>query len=194
MIPSFAFRERWGWYKYTRGGVRSRCGHEDAQYLELFATMSSSSSGNSISWPYAAASILAGVGAGYALGVASSRWLFSGENAQVRTNPGVSSPQRQQVPGGAASGNLVAALVELTAEVGTFISMCAGCMSLVKLPPSPLPVPQVARLRQSVETGGLFSRLPGPSRRSMRGGGSTADFVSAQGDNTESDDEFFEPK
>ena len=52
--------------------------------------------------------------------------------------------------------------------------------------------PQVARLRQTVENGGLLPRLP-PSRRSWRGG-STADFMSAQEDNTESDDEFFDPK
>ena len=51
---------------------------------------------------------------------------------------------------------------------------------------------QVARLRQAIEAGGLFPRLP-PSRRSTRGG-STADFVSAQGDNTESDDDFFDPQ
>ena len=51
---------------------------------------------------------------------------------------------------------------------------------------------QVARLRQAIEAGGLFGRFPS-SYRSTRGG-STADFVSAQGDNVQSDDEFFDPK
>lgn len=83
--------------------------------------MSSSSAGTSVSWPYAAASILAGVGAGYALGVVSSRWLFSGEN--TRTTPVGSNLQRQQPPTSTVSGNLVAAVVELTAEVGAFVSV-----------------------------------------------------------------------
>lgn len=51
---------------------------------------------------------------------------------------------------------------------------------------------QVARLRQTIDSGGLVPRFP-LSRRSMRGG-STADFVSALGDNAESDDEFFDPQ
>lgn len=103
---------KWVWLTY----------HEDGLYLELLGfTMSSSSTGTNVSWPYAAASILAGVGAGYALGVASSRWLFPGET--TRTNPAVSSPQRQQVLSSTDSGNLVAAIVELTAEVGAYVSV-----------------------------------------------------------------------
>lgn len=83
---------------------------------ETRLVMSSSSSGGSVSWPYAAASILAGVGAGYALGVASSRWLGSGTSAAPRPRPSEAIPQ-QQAPGNETSGNLVAAVVELTAEV-----------------------------------------------------------------------------
>ena len=85
--------------------------------------MSSSSSGpgSSVSWSYVAASVLAGVGAGYALGVVSSRWLAAGESAtrQGATRQGSSRPPAasQQALDGAASGSLVAAVVELTTEV-----------------------------------------------------------------------------
>ena len=86
------------------------------------------------------------------------------------------------------SGNLVAALVELTAEV-------RGCFETYSTLAYRLSLSQIARLRQTVESCGVLpcgGQLP-PSRRSMRGA-STADFVSAQEDNTESDDEFFDPK
>lgn len=97
--------------------------HEDALYLEFLGfTMSSSSTGTSVSWPYAAAGILAGVGAGYALGVASSRWLFPRENTRT-TDPMGSRPQPQQLLSSTDSGNLVAAIVELTAEVGASVSV-----------------------------------------------------------------------
>ena len=88
--------------------------------------MSSSSSGSNFSWTYAAASVAAGVGAGYVLGVASTRWLASGESAPRRreSRPSDASLQQQQLQqppalglGSAAAGNLVAAVVELTAEV-----------------------------------------------------------------------------
>ncbi|CAI8011608.1 Regulator of microtubule dynamics protein 1, partial [Geodia barretti] len=128
--------------------------------LQLCAMSSSSSgSGSLVSWSVTAAGVLAGLGAGYALGMSSSSWLTSSRSRR---------PSRAAAVEGNVSGNLVAALVELTAEI--------------------------ARLRQTVESCGVLpcgGQLP-PSRRSMRGA-STADFVSAQEDNTESDDEFFDP-
>lgn len=72
--------------------------------------MSSSNSSN-FSWPYAAASVLAGVGAGYMLGVASSKWLMSRSDA-AKPQETTRQPAQQPPP-----GNLVSALVELTAEV-----------------------------------------------------------------------------
>lgn len=78
--------------------------------------MSSSYSGSSNSWPYVAASLLAGVSAGYMLGVASSRWLMSRSDA---AKPPETTRQPAQLP---PSGNLVSALVELTAEV-SMVSM-----------------------------------------------------------------------
>ena len=147
--------------------------------------MSSSSpgSGSLVSWSVTAAGVLAGLGAGYALGVASSGWLASGRHGRPRTS---SASSHSVAIDAAVSGNLVAALVELTAEVGEF------CKTRFSLRQSLSLSLQVARLRQTVESGGFLPRLP-LSRRSMRGG-STADFVSAQEDNTESDDEFFDPK
>ena len=162
--------------------------------------MSSSSSGSNFSWTYAAASVAAGVGAGYVLGVASTRWLASGESAPRRRESRPSDASLQQPPasglGSAAAGNLVAAVVELTAEVcenmqnpGTkqLLLYVKTWIYLINLSA----LVQVARLRQSIEAGGLLTRLN--SRRSVPGG-STADFVSARGDNTESDDDFFDPK
>ena len=97
---------------------------EGALYLDVRTVMSSSSSGpgSSVSWSYVAASVLAGVGAGYALGVASSRWLAAGESA---TRRGSSRPPAatQQALDGAASGSLVAAVVELTAEVCVYVNL-----------------------------------------------------------------------
>ena len=150
---------------------------------------SSSGSGSSVSWTYAATSILAGVGVGYALGVASSRWLAARENRRtLRRGTGdprpISAPAAgvQATLAGAACENLVSAIVELTSEVCTDNASLSAYLAVS-------PVPQVARLRQTIEAGGLLPL----SRRSVRGG-STADFVSARGDNTESEDEFFDPK
>ena len=173
--------------------------------------MSSSSSGSNFSWTYAAASVAAGVGAGYVLGVASTRWLASGESAPRRreSRPSDASLQQQQQLqqppalglGSAAAGSLVAAVVELTAEVCENMQNPGTKQLLLYVKTYTLisyqwltdlsALVQVARLRQSIEAGGLLTRLN--SRRSVRGG-STADFVSARGDNTESDDDFFDPK
>lgn len=81
--------------------------------------MSSSSSGyGSVSWTYAAAGILAGVGAGYALGIASSRWMVA-EGARPRggSGPGAAGVSAKASSGTASTTNLVTAVVELTAEV-----------------------------------------------------------------------------
>ena len=87
--------------------------------------MSSSSSvpGSSVSWSYAAASVLAGVGAGYALGVVSSRWLAAGEDRTRRSSSRPPPVASQQALGSAASGSLVTAVVELTAEVCVYANL-----------------------------------------------------------------------
>ena len=95
-----------------------------------------------MSWHYTAFSVLAGVGAGYLLGLISSKWLWK-EDRRAQTD----------------HSELVAAIAELTSEM--------------------------ARLRESVAQGGLERA----SRRSMPAAESVSDFVSAQGDNTESDDD-----
>ena len=82
--------------------------------------------------------------------------------------------------------------------VGSLLAKIAGTLERLSIskaavvPCWPLSFPpQVARLRQVLEAGGVISQLG--SGRSLRGG-STADFVSAQGDNPESDEDFFDPK
>ena len=89
----------------------------------MSASPSSSGGQGSVgSWSLAAAGVLAGLGAGIALGVATggSEWW---QNSR-RQRP--SSPAR--VRGGAVesvtTGNLVAALVELTAEVRVCVCAC----------------------------------------------------------------------
>ena len=72
---------------------------------------SSSGSGSLVSWSVTAAGVLAGLGAGYALGMSSSSWLTSSRSQRP------SVPARASAVEGNVSGNLVAALVELTAEV-----------------------------------------------------------------------------
>ena len=96
------------------------------------SSSSSSGPGSSVSWSYVAASVLAGVGAGYALGVVSSRWLAAGESA---TRRGSSRPPAasQQALDSAASGNLVAAVVELTAEVCVYVNLY--CRFFLKIEP-----------------------------------------------------------
>ena len=111
------------------------------------------------SWPkyatVASVSILAGLGAGYLLGLITARWLWREERRTQRLGTG--HPPHQTL----LSPELTTAIAELTAELG--------------------------RLRQAVETGSIG--LEQASRRSMRTGDSTLDFVSARGDNPESEDE-----
>lgn len=86
---------------------------------------SGSGSGSGISWSYAAAGILAGVGAGCVLGVASSRWLGSGRESAARGRmPAGPSPARVHASDVTVSANLVAAVVELTAEVCAYVCVC----------------------------------------------------------------------
>lgn len=104
-----------------------------------------------VSWRYTAVGVLAGVGAGYLLGVVSSKWLWR-QKPRPRPRPG--DPE------------LIAALAALTSEV--------------------------AGLRQAIELG----RLDRTSRRPMQRE-SVTDFLSAQGDPEQSEDEgsesFFTP-
>lgn len=73
---------------------------------------SSSGSGSLVSWSVTAAGVLAGLGAGYALGMSTSSWLSSSRSRRP-SGPG----PRSAAVGESVTGNLVAALVELTAEV-----------------------------------------------------------------------------
>lgn len=107
-------------------------------------------SNSGVSWRYTAVGVLAGVGAGYLLGVISSKWLWRQKPRQRPRNP----------PG---DPELVAALTALTSEVGS--------------------------LRQAIEVD-RTSRRPMPRE-------SVSDFLSAQGDAEQSEDEgseaFFIP-
>ena len=73
---------------------------------------SNSASGSLVSWSVTAAGVLAGLGAGYALGMSTSSWLSSSRSRRP-SGPG----PRAAAVGESVTGNLVAALVELTAEV-----------------------------------------------------------------------------
>lgn len=63
---------------------------------------------SSLSWRYTVFGVLAGVGAGYILGVISSKWLWKHKD---RPRPGGSQPPRDS--------ELVAALAALTSEVAS---------------------------------------------------------------------------
>lgn len=89
--------------------------------------MSSSSAGSNslVSWSFAAAGVLAGVGAGYALGVASTNWSVAAHSAATSGRSTASSTRISGPPTtntrtldtNTSSNNMVAAIVELTAEV-----------------------------------------------------------------------------
>ena len=99
-------------YAHGRGCAPFRISlpKEELVLLTLEAMSSSGGwSGSPSSWSVAAVGVLAGLGAGYALGAASNGWL---EARRRRPPPASSSQVAVEV-----SGNLVAALVELTAEV-----------------------------------------------------------------------------
>lgn len=66
------------------------------------------SSHSSLSWRYTVFGVLAGVGAGYILGVISSKWLWKHKD---RPRPGRSQPPRDS--------ELVAGLAALTSEVAS---------------------------------------------------------------------------
>ena len=124
--------------------------------------MSSQTSSPS-SWHYTALTVLAGVGAGYLLGVVSSRWIWRVQRLRRRHHHS-SGPQSQGQSSSSLSSSLVSAIGELTAEMG--------------------------RLREAVATAGINVGRS-YSRRSMHTVDSAADFVSAHGD-SDSDADFFE--
>lgn len=64
------------------------------------------------SWHYTALTVLAGVGAGYLLGVVSGKWIWK---SRV---PSRSSTPRSQGQPSSLTSSLVSAIGELTAEVG----------------------------------------------------------------------------
>ena len=123
--------------------------------------MSSQTSSPS-SWHYTALTVLAGVGAGYLLGVVSGKWIWKQRSRGA--TPYRSTTPRSQGQSSSMTG-LVSAIGELTAEMG--------------------------RLREVVATAGLGVARPSYSRRSLHTVDSSADFVSARGD-SDSENEFFE--
>lgn len=124
----------------------------------------SSQTGSPSSWHYTAMTVLAGVGAGYIIGVVSSRWIWKVQRStRLRRS---SAPQSQgQASSSSLSSSLVSAIGELTAEIG--------------------------RLREAVAAAGVSLRGRTYSRRSMNTVDSVASFASARGD-SDSDDDFFE--
>ena len=119
------------------------------------------------SWHYTALTVLAGVGAGYLLGVVSTRWIWRAQRLRRRHHHRSPGPQSQGQPSSSSSSlssSLVSAIGELTTELG--------------------------RLREAVAAAGVNVGRS-YSRRSMHTVDSTADFVSARGD-SDSDADFFE--
>ena len=121
--------------------------------------MSSQTSSPS-SWHYTALTVLAGVGAGYLLGVVSGKWIW--KQRPTRTDLSRSTTPRSQGQSSSTAG-LVSAIGELTAEIG--------------------------RLREVVATAGL-NAVRSYSRRSIHTVDSSADFVSARGDSDSENEFF----
>ena len=117
------------------------------------------------SWHYTALTVLAGVGAGYLLGVVSGRWIWRAQRLRRRHHRSSTTQSQGQASSSSLSSSLVSAIGELTAEVG--------------------------RLREAVATAGVSVGRT-YSRRSMHTVDSAADFVSARGDSDDSDADFFE--
>ena len=75
--------------------------------------MSSQTSSPS-SWHYTALTVLAGVGAGYLIGIVSGKWIWKGQRSR-RQPPFSSAPRSQGQP---STTYLISAIGELTAELG----------------------------------------------------------------------------